>query len=178
MSTNLPESRFQRIGILPGGAEHMWSSFDDAAVGGLVTALVGALAGAGVLIFRTVKQASRAERRDKVSEYEAIFQRQETRIGWLEAQGVKDREVIGRLQREHGDCQAEMAETYGDLVNLHGICCRHRDSLKRLGEDPGECPALRPRPQRPSGETEFQARTVLHDAKMLEALPKPKPEPP
>lgn len=154
----------------------MWASLDDAAIGGVITAAVGALAAAGVLIYRAVKTANRTERRDQSQVYDKILDRYESRVTLLEEQGNKDRSLISRVLAEHDHCRLQVSELYEDHQSLHEIACRHREALVKLGQDPGEIPPLRPRPARPTGETEFLVRSAQNSAQLIKALPRPDEE--
>jgi hypothetical protein len=167
----------------------MLASFDDAALGGLITAGVGALAAAAVLIYKTVRQSKRTERKDRADAYEVIFDRQEETlrvqdqsIRWLQQQGQRDREILSRVATAYLSLAREYTQAvnllYDELQDSHqaSICCH--EALRRLGEDPGPVKPLRPRPVisvKTAAEVEYLHKTVENDAAMMAEVVKPPP---
>ncbi len=144
------------------------------AIGGLVTAILGALG----MLLKQVWQQKQKGARTATRDYAAVFDRQEKRIARLEEQNEEQQQIIDALNRERLDCQVGQAEIYGDLVAMHDTACRHAVALTHLGQSPGDVPPLRPRPQRHSAELDYRQRSAEQNARLLKATDPPTPLPP
>lgn len=137
----------------------------------LITAAVGAIATAAGAILTLIYKNRQQEEVSTVKNYKIVFDRQEKRIARLETLIDEQRGLIESVGRDHTVCQIQLAEVYGDLCLIHQTACRHAAALTELGHPPGDVPPLRQRPSHiaASPDTEFLARTVQHNMKLVEA---------
>jgi uncharacterized membrane protein YhiD involved in acid resistance len=137
-------------------------------LGSLATAILGAGAGAVVLIVATLHK-NRQERESSAGEsYKSIIDRQEKRIIWLEQQVERQQSGITRIADRLAECEAQRAEIHAYLVGEHATVTRLALILTKLGHDPGPVSAELPiRGLGASEEAEFIRRTTEHDSGLM-----------